>query len=239
MLRSLTDSTAKYQEQLLSPAGERHYEYLNVERGLNHETILHFRLGAVLDASASHEQAAGMVSIPYLTPAGTVQIRFRKAPWAERGPKYWQTSGSQIRMFNTNILLDPERFIYVTEGEMDTIAATQAGLPAVGISGINGWRDHFYAMLKGFDRVIFLADHDSASDSAEGKPKPDDWPEGKEWNPIKNAGLDFANKHADQIEGGAVIQMPEGFDVNSYLIEHGPEALRRHVGITPRGADHE
>mgnify|MGYP003419156805 CR=1 FL=1 len=63
-----------YQEQLLSPEGERHYEYLNVERGINHETILHFKLGAVLDASASHEQAQGMLSIPYLTPAGPVLI---------------------------------------------------------------------------------------------------------------------------------------------------------------------
>ena len=193
--------------------------------------ILHFQLGAVLDASVSHEQAEGMISIPYLTPAGTVQIRFRKAPWSSAKMKYWQTAGSQIRMFNTNALLDPDRYIYVTEGEFDAIAATQAGLPAVGIGGINGWRDHFYSMLKGFDRIVFLADRDSASDSAEGKPKPDDWPEDKEWNPITNAGLNFATKHADAMEGGVVIQMPEGYDVNSYLTEHGPEALRKHAGI--------
>jgi len=231
VLKSLASSTEAYHQQLLSPEGERHYEYLNVERGINHETILHFKLGAVLDASASHEQAQGMLSIPYLTPAGPVQIRFRRAPWEDKGPKYWQTPGSQVRMFNTNYLLDPNRYVYVCEGEFDTIAATQAGLPAVGISGVNGWRNHFYLMLAGHDRVTFFADNDSASDSAEGKPKPDDWPEGKEWNPVKNAGLNFANKHAEAIEGGAVIQMPPGYDVNSYLIEQGAEELRAIAGF--------
>lgn len=230
VLKNLASSTEAYHQQLLSPEGERHYEYLNVERGLDHETIVRFKLGAVLDASVSHEQAAGMLAIPYLTPAGTVQIRFRKAPWA-MGPKYWQTSGSLIRMFNTNLLLDPGSFVYVCEGEFDAMAATQAGLPAVGIAGVNGWRDHFYLMLSGFDRVVFLADRDSESDSDEGKAKPEDWPEDKEWKPITNAGLKFATKHAEKIDGGAVIQMPDGYDVNSYLIEHGPEALRAHLGI--------
>ena len=231
MLKSLAEATDQYHEQLLSPEGERHYEYLNVERGLDHQTILHFKLGAVLDANASHEPAADMISIPYLTPAGAVQMRFRKAPWNRNGAKYWQTSGSLIRMYNTNLLLDPDRTVYVCEGEFDTMAATQAGLPAVGIAGVNGWRSHFNLMLAGFDRVIFLADRDAASDSDEGKPKPDDWPEDKEWNPITNAGLKFATKHAEKFDGGGVIQMPIGHDVNSFLIERGAEELRAHVGF--------
>lgn len=230
VLKSLASSTEAYQEQLLSPAGERHYAYLNEERGLDHQTIMHFRLGAVLDANVSHEAAQGMISIPYITPAGTVQIRFRKAPWSESKMKYWQTAGSKIRMFNTNLLLDPSRFVYVCEGEFDTMAATQAGLPAVGIAGVNGWRDHFYLMLAGFDRVTFFADNDSESDQ-DGKAKPDDWPEDKPWEPITQAGLKFATKHADNIDGGAVIQMPPGYDVNSYLTEHGADALRAHAGI--------
>jgi DNA primase len=234
VLKSLAQATEDYHLQLLSPEGERHYEYLNVERGISHDMILQFQLGVVLDANASHEQAQGMLSIPYLTPAGPVQIRFRKAPWEERGPKYWQTAGSQIRMFNTNYLLDPNRYVYVCEGEFDTIAATQAGLPAVGIAGVNGWRDHFYIMLRGHDRVTFFADNDSESDSKEGKAKPADWPEDKPWEPITQAGLKFANKHADHIEGGAVIQMPPGYDVNSYLIEHGAEELRALAGFRSR-----
>lgn len=228
VLRSLTSSTEQYQEQLLSPAGERHYEYLNVERGLDHETILKFKLGAVLDANVSHEQASQMIAIPYLTPVGTVQIRFRKAPWEPGNRKYWQTPGSLIRMFNTNALLDPGTYIYVCEGEMDTIAATQAGLPAIGISGVNGWRDHFNLMLEGFDRIAFLADNDADSDQE--KEPPADWPEGKEWD-NRGVGLKFASKHADSLAGGVVIQMPAGHDVNSYLIEAGPEALRAHVGL--------
>lgn len=228
MLKSLAEATDHYHEQLLSPEGERHYEYLNVERGLDHKTISHFKLGAVLDANASHEQALGMLSIPYLTPAGTVQVRFRKAPWGV-GPKYWQTSGSLIRMYNTNLLLDPGRYVYVTEGEFDTMAATQAGLPAVGIAGTNGWRKHFYLMLAGFDRVTFLADSDGNGDKG-GKPRPEDWPEDKEWDG-RGAGIKFATKHADAMDGGAVIQMPPGHDVNSYLIEHGAEELRAIAGF--------
>lgn len=231
MLKSLAEATAHYHEQLLSPEGERHYEYLNVERGLDHETIVRFQLGAVLDANASHEPAQGMIALPYLTPAGTVQIRFRKAPWSPSKAKYWQTNGSLIRMYNTNLLINDYSYVYVCEGEFDTMAASQAGLPAVGIAGVNGWRDHFYLMLAGFDRVVFLADHDSDSDSAEGKQKPEDWPEDKPWEPITQAGLKFANKHADNLDGGAVIQMPVGHDVNSFLIDHGAEELRKIVGF--------
>ena len=193
---------------------------------------MRFQLGAVLDASVSHEQALGMISIPYITPAGTVQIRFRRAPWTDKGPKYWQTAGSQIRMFNTRALITGDRLMYVCEGEFDTIAATQAGLPAVGISGVNGWRDHFYSMLEGFDRIAFLADNDGNGDAE--KPRPDDWPEGKEWD-SRGAGLKFASKHADALEGGVVVQLPHGYDVNTYLIEHGPEALRKFAGIIPKG----
>lgn len=229
MLKSLAEATDQYHEQLLSPEGERHYEYLNVERGLDHQTIVHFKLGAVLDANASHEQAQGMISIPYLTPAGTVQMRFRKAPWSRGGIKYWQTSGSLIRMYNTNLLLDPDRTVFVCEGEFDTMAATQAGLPAIGIAGVNGWRSHFNLMLAGFDRVVFLADSDGNGDKG-GKPRPENWPEDKEWDG-RGAGIKFATKHADALDGGAVIQMPEGHDVNSYLIERGAEELRAHVGF--------
>lgn len=229
MLKSLAAATAQYHEQLLSPEGERHYEYLNVERGLDHETIVRFQLGAVLDASASHEPAQGMISIPYLTPAGTVQMRFRKAPWSSSGIKYWQTSGSLIRMYNTNLLLNDYSYVYVCEGEFDTMAASQAGLPAVGIAGTNGWRDHFYLMLAGFDRVTFLADSDGNGDK-DGKPRPDDWPEDKEWDG-RGAGIKFATKHADNMDGGAVIQMPPGHDVNSFLIERGAEELRQIAGF--------
>lgn len=232
MLKNLTASTERYQEQLLSPEGEQHYEYLNVIRGLNHETILKFKLGAVLDASVSHEQASQMISIPYLTPAGTVQIRFRKAPWAGGGPKYWQTPGSLVRMYNTNMLLEGTgRIAYVCEGEFDTMAATQAGLPAVGISGVNGWRNHFYAMLAGFDRIAFLADSDGEGDKL--KVRPDDWPEGKEFDP-RGVGIKFAETHANAMEGGVVIQMPAGHDVNSYLVEEGVDALLTHAGFKPK-----
>lgn len=228
MLNGLAEATERYHEQLLSPEGERHYEYLNVARGLDHQTITHFKLGAVLDANASHEPAQGMLAIPYLTPAGTVQIRFRREPWGF-GPKYWQTSGSLIRMYNTNLLLDPGHTVFVCEGEFDAMAATQAGLPAVGIAGTNGWRKHFDLMLAGFDRVVFLADSDGKGDE-EKKERPADLPEDREWDP-RGAGLKFATKHADALDGGVVIQMPTGHDVNSFLIEHGAEELRAHVGF--------
>ena len=135
-------------------------------------------------------------------------------------------------MFNTNMLLEGSgRIAYVCEGEFDTIAATQAGLPAVGISGVNGWRDHFYTMLDGFDRIVFLADSDGEGDKL--KERPADWPEGKDFDP-RGVGIKFAEKHANAMEGGAVIQMPAGHDVNSYLIEEGPEALLSHAGYRPR-----
>jgi DNA primase len=223
-LKTLTDATARYEEALWSPEGDEARDYLMSERGFSPDTIEQFRLGFAFDPISSHEQARNKIAFPFLTPAGTVQIRFRKLPDTD-GIKFWQTAGSQHRIYNTNALLDPGRWICVSEGEPDTIAATQSGLPCVGVSGANGWRPHFWNMLEGFERVIFLADNDGL------KPRPDHLDKDDEWDP-RGPGQKFAETHADMFDGGVVVMMPEvGMDVNDYMLAHGEDGLRKLIGL--------
>lgn len=102
--------------------------------------------------------------------------------------------------------------MYITEGELDAISATVAGLPAVGFPGATSW-DKLYSRMFRFRRVVILADDDGLD--ADGELK---------------AGGKFANKVASDLNGAKIITMTGG-DVNSVLIERGVEGLRKMVGL--------
>jgi|SRR5919205_256052 DNA primase len=200
--KSLERRSAAYHEQLFSPEGTDLLDYLIDARGLDPETISQFQLGAVVHHDALDAQASGKISIPYLTRNGVVALRFRRGPEGD-GPKYWQPTGSNITIYNVNELVKHQRWIVVCEGEIDCITAVQAGLPAVGIPGASAWKDHYSTLFEGYERVVILADNDD-----------------------KGAGAEFAKKVAGEVPDPAIITMPEGHDVNSLVMEHGPGALR-------------
>ena len=200
--KSLEKRVALYHEQLFSQNGTDLLDYLIDVRGLEPETLSQFQLGAVVNPEVSDEPALGKVSIPYLTKNGPVALRFRRGPEGE-GPKYWQPAGSQITMFNVNELVKHQRWIAVCEGEIDCITAIQAGIPAVGIPGASAWKDHYSTLFEGYERVIILADNDD-----------------------KGAGMEFAKKVAGEVPAPAIIQLPDGEDVNSFYVKHGASELR-------------
>lgn len=201
-LRSLEKRTAEYHRQLFTPEGAGLLEYLTAGRGLSMDTIARFRLGCVVDPDVYDEQARGMLSIPYLRPAGPVGLRFRRPPGVEHGPKYWQPPGSVSGMFNTEPIIHGGEWCVVCEGEFDAIMATQCGLPAVGVPGVSNWKDHYVPMFAGFERVMILADNDD-----------------------KGQGREFAEAVARKVPGPIVRLMPQGHDVNSFVLEQGPQAL--------------
>lgn len=198
-----------YHEQLKSPDGAPLYAYLTEERRFSPEIIDKFMLGAVVNPAVLDEDAKGMISIPYLTPAGPVALRFRRPPAKETGPKYWQPEGSVLTIFNVNAFFASEETIAITEGEMDAITLVQAGIPAVGIPGASAWKPHFKLLFEGFQSVLICADNDDTG-----------------------AGRKFAAKVSQNVPGPEVMLMPEGHDVNSYFAEHGRQALRDYMGVS-------
>lgn len=176
-------------------------------RGFDDEAIDYWQLGYVLDPLPGHERFKGYLSIPYLTRAGTVALKFRcikcEQP-CEGHPKYDSEAGAGTYLFGAQNFWVDSPFICVTEGELDTIACSVAGLPAVGVSGASKWQKHWQYCFEGYEDVIVLADGD----------KP---------------GEKLASNVGNACNNSRVITFPPGEDVNSFLVEHGPEALRTKV----------
>ncbi|MFF0481082.1 toprim domain-containing protein [Streptomyces sp. NPDC004435] len=186
-------------------------EYLK-SRGLSEDNAASFRLGYVESPLPGHESARGMIAIPYITRSGVTTIRFRRLGDGD-GPKYRSVPGDPPRIYNANALLAPSRYIALCEGEFDTIAAHLAGyearpgglpglLPAVGVGGVSAFKSYFARCFKGYEAVFMLADADD-----------------------KGQGMEFADKLAGQIKNLRICPMPAGHDVNTFILEFGPDAL--------------
>jgi DNA primase len=181
--------------------------YLVETRGFDEEAIDYWQLGYVYEPLPGHERFKGYLSIPYLTKAGCVAIKFRcikcDGP-CENHPKYDSEAGGGTYLFGALSFWVDSPFICVTEGELDAIACGMAGLPAVGISGASKWLKRWQYCFEGYDEVIVLADGD----------KP---------------GERLASNVSNACHNARVLTFPAGSDVNAYLVEHGADALRRKV----------
>ncbi|QAY03751.1 DNA primase/polymerase [Mycobacterium phage Petp2012] len=91
-------------------------------------------------------------------------------------------------------------------GNCDTIAASVAGFPTVGVPGAQAWKEHFREPFLGYREVLILADGD-------------------------DAGMQFAETVAGVLPNAKIIPMPDGSDVNSLVLEQGVQALKDKVGI--------
>lgn len=182
------------------------------KRGLSQASAQSFQLGVVESPLTGHEQYQGRLAIPYLTRSGACGMAFRCIAHedckAVKCPKYMWPSGFSRRMFNTSALDTPSSFIAICEGEIDTMTAVQAGIPAVGIPGAEAWQGFWARVLKGYDTVFVLADND---DSGVGKK--------------------MAEKISRDVPQARTVLMPEGHDVNSFALENGSDALRARIGL--------
>lgn len=208
-MKLLEKATSRYEHSLEGSAASL---YL-ANRSITKEAATSFRLGFVEDPLPGHERYVGKLAIPYITSSGVVDIRFRAVPQdgdlqkSILGPKYLSMPGATSRIYNPTAIARHEMFIVICEGEIDTITAHIAGLPAVGIPGAQSWQKWYWRIFR-FRRVAILADND---DSGEGQR--------------------FAETVIHSIPSATVIAMPENHDVNSFVIEHGIEALRKRVGL--------
>lgn len=221
--RRLEEVTDDFHEALLGPEGEPALTYWT-NRGLSKASALSFRIGVVTDPPKPLERYTGRLSIPYITRAGVTTIRFRAIDGGE--PKYLGMRDiPSARIFNPAALSRREDFVCITEGELDAVAASQAGLPAVGIPGVSNWRPFFRHCFQGYRRVYILQDTD--------KPRvlKDCGDCDGECRGHTPPGQKFAEAVAAQVERSKVITIPgpPGSDVNSFLQEHGEAELRKLV----------
>jgi DNA primase len=162
-----------------------------------------FHLGVVKDALPGHEAYTGRLAIPYVTPSGVVDIRFRSMHGED--PKYMGMPGAKTSMFNAQTVLTAGEYICVTEGEIDSITlSAKTNHPSVGIPGANNWKPYYSKILDDFDTVIILADGDAP-------------------------GLEFGKKVSRELGNVNIVQMPEGHDVNSIVLQQGAEFINERV----------
>lgn len=180
-------------------------EYLR-RRGFGPQAAATCRLGVVRRPLPGHESYAGRLAIPYLTPAGVVNIRFRclrqHSCKDEKCPKYLSSEGLESNLYNVADLKKPGDFICVTEGELDAVTLSSlCGLPAVGVPGVESWQDHFSRCLEDFSVIFSFADGDAA-------------------------GRKFSKFLAKEVKARP-IRMPGGMDVNEFFLARGADAVRR------------
>lgn len=177
-------------------------DYL-LTRHLSVEEAQTFHLGVVVDPMPGHEGFKNRLAIPYITPSGVVDIRFRAM--GDVDPKYMGMVGAKTTMFNTPACFVQSKYICVTEGEFDCIMmSVKTNHPTVGIPGANNWKPHYSRILDDFDMVIILTDGDTA-------------------------GAEFGKKITRELPNANVIAMPEGEDVNSVFIKLGKEWIDERV----------
>lgn len=175
-------------------------------RGITKEAAHKHRLGFVASPMIGHEDMIGRLSIPYVTPAGVVEMRFRSID-PNTNPKYLSRVGSKTHMYNVNAFNERSEFIAVCEGEMDAIVASSiCGIPAVGVPGAQTWQASYRRAFQDYRKVFILADGDAA-------------------------GQELAKKVVQAIDVAVVVTMPEGKDVNDIVMEEGPEGLRERIGL--------
>lgn len=208
--RNLTDATARYAEQV-DLAGP-----FLVSRGISHETAISAQLGVVSDPVPTHERFEGHMSIPYVTPAGTVAMKFRciadhicKDVGCQR---YDQPSGQKVHLFNAGVLATTKAdAVAVCEGELDAILCTwQLGIPAVGTAA-GTWLDHYPRCFADFEEVIIIADHDVKPDGS-------------------SPGIRHAKKVQTTMSRSRIVTPPAGMDLGEWFIKEGREAVLKGIG---------
>lgn len=203
--RSLEEATDRYHGNLLLAAS-----YLEA-RGVSEETATSFRLGVVSDPAPGHERFRGWLSLPYVTPAGVVAIKFRNLD-PEDDHRWDAPAGSKIHLYNARALAQGGEVAVLVEGEMKTlVGASMLGVPVVGTWGTN-WLPHWPRCFGDFDRVIVVGDNDNKEDGS-------------------NPGRKHAEKVVKTLQNGELVLPPLGTQLDEWLLQDGPEAVREALGL--------
>lgn len=188
-----------------SPAAE----YLR-SRGLLHSTIERFNIGYVEKPAQGHWRYKGMVSIPYVTGLGQERgIRYRALPGAE-GPKYLATKGFD-HLFA--VRATDHGTVYVAEGEIDAMILWQMGYRAVGIPGVQAWKDFHPYLFRNVEEAVVCFDNDEPK--GERRHNPGQMGAAKVFRSLERLGIVTR-----------AVTLPRGSDINDCYLELGESGLR-------------
>ena len=177
-------------------------------RGITKAAAEHHLLGYVTEdnVAVGHEQFIGRMSLPYITPTGVVDVRFR-AVTEEQAPKYLSRAGSEHILYNVMAFRQQSDYIAICEGEIDCItASTLCNIPAVALQGTSAWKPFYARAFQDYERVLVLCDGDQP-------------------------GKELGKKIATSVDQAVVIHMPDGQDVNSTYLAEGVDGIRRRAGV--------
>ena len=135
--------------------------------GISFNVAQNYQLGLVIDPVNGDERFAGTLSIPYLTPRGIKAMRYRSLVDGD-GPKYNTAKGQKPRLYNTKAYFAANDTIGLSEGEIDSIVATETlGIATMGIPGCQAWQsneDIWLPLFRDYTQIIIFIDGDSAGD---------------------------------------------------------------------------
>src|SRR5690348_16124369 len=174
-------------------------------RGIDKDAATGHHLGLVADPIVGHEAYEGMLSIPYVTPAGVVAIKFRCAELHSckdfGHQKYLAPAGQKPRLYNVLDLFTPQPYIAICEGELDTVVmSSRIGVPAVGVAGGLAWQAHHPRRFADFDRVLVVMDNHDKDDGT---------------NPGANFAKTIIESLAKRGTNAVMVRPPAGDDVTS------------------------
>lgn len=194
----LETATVRYQNNVTQAR-----DYLQA-RGIDGTTAMRARLGVVVEPMSGHEDYVGRLAIPYVTPTGVVDMRFRCLSThdckAEGCAKYLSLPGHKSRLYNSLAIIMAGDTIHITEGELDALILThRCNLPAVGIAGATQWRAHYPRIFGDFNTTYVWGDGDPA-------------------------GKEFA-KHVAREVGAVIVNLPTDMDVSDLFVSEGPDSI--------------
>jgi hypothetical protein len=159
-----------------------------------------------------HERFTGWVSLPYVTPAGVVAMKFRCASdhdcKAEGCQRYDAPAGQKAKLYGAGDLVNGGDVAAVVEGELKAVAVKQGlGIPAVATSA-GQWLEHWPRTLADYDRVLVIADNDDAG--------------------LKHA----KDKVLKSLPQGRLVVPPSEFPkIDDWLLAVGADAVREAIGL--------
>jgi len=211
--KQLSEASVVYQAMLRDEPAV--HEYLT-GRGYNGVSAQYFNLGYVGEPYPGHEPYVGRMAIPYQTPTGIVQIKFRAIPGltVDEKPKYLGLPGRPPLIYNARDLLAAGEVAFICEGESDTWAVRQAtGLPTTGIPGVSTWRPYMARCYAGF-QVVIVPDADPPNEQSGQRP-----------------GEQLVRAILEDIPHARVVRLPEGHDASSFIASDGVDAFTERIPL--------
>ena len=200
--RALTSKAQSFTANL-----EEALPYL-LSRGISREVAEMFHLGCV----PVGQEFAGRLSIPYLTPAGVVQIKYRCTKEHDckttNCTKYLYEAGLGVHLYNAQILISSGDTVVLTEGELDAICIqSYVGYPAVAYPGVGTWgkQAHWPLCFEGVSEVVVLSDGDQPGREA-----------------AKRVCASLGSK-------ARVVDLPDGLDANEFINLNGVGPLQERI----------